>query len=529
MGRAICQATEGGTMKIAVIGAGFAGLSAAKVLREFDHEVVVFDKAPDVGGVWSVTRRYPGLRTQNDKSTYALSDLPMPRSYPQWPTGAQVQAYLESYVDKFGLGPSLRLGTEVTYATPVADGWEVTAGATTETFGHLVVANGIFSEAFIPPFDGVDILERAGGRLLAACDFHDLAGARGKHVVVVGYGKSACDVSREISKVTASTTVVARELLWKMPKKLKGVVNYKYLILTRLGEGLFRYQTLAGAEKFLHGKGDAVRRAMLSSVESVATRQLRLAELGLVPDGTFEDIARSTVSLATDGFYAAIVDGRISVLKDNTIRGFLEQDGRPYAELTDGPTIPADLVVCGTGFRQQVPFFDEAVRKRLTDGRRNFELYRQILPHDVPNLTFAGYNSSLFSPLSAEMSALWIASHLAGLHQVPPVQQRRRTVAARIAWMEKRTNGHHARGTNIIPFSMHNIDEVLSELDLNIGKPRRAQQWLLPVNPHAYRNVAKKLKKRYRHGHGVVRRGAAGRTRPWARDLNKPAIQSERS
>jgi dimethylaniline monooxygenase (N-oxide forming) len=129
-------------MKIAVVGAGFAGLSTAKVLREFGHEVVVFDKAPDAGGVWSVTHRYPGVRTQNNKGTYALSDLPMPRSYPEWPTGAQVQAYLESYVEKFGLGPSLRLGTEVTYATPVEDGWEVTAGGTTGTFGHLVVANG---------------------------------------------------------------------------------------------------------------------------------------------------------------------------------------------------------------------------------------------------------------------------------------------------------------------------------------------------------------------------------------------------
>ncbi len=34
--------------------------------------------------------------------------------------------------------------------------------------------------------------------------------------------------------------------------------------------------------------------------------------------------------------------------------------------------------------------------------------------------------------------------------------------------MEKRTNGQHARGTNIIPFSMYNIDEVLGELGLNI-------------------------------------------------------------
>jgi cation diffusion facilitator CzcD-associated flavoprotein CzcO len=484
-------------MKIAVIGAGVAGLSTAKVLREFDHEVVVFDKAPDVGGVWSVTRRYPGVRTQNNKGTYALSDMPMPRSYPEWPTGVQVQAYLESYVEKFGLGPSLRLGTEVTYATPVEDGWKVTADGMTEAFDHLVVANGIFYDPFIPPFEGVDVLNSAGGRLLAACDFHDLAGARGKHVVVVGYGKSSCDVSMEISKVAASTTVVARELLWKMPMKLKGVINYKYLMLTRLGEGLFRYHTVAGAEKFLHGEGDGVRRRMLGSIESVTTRQLRLPELGLVPDGTFEDIARSTVSLATDSFYEAIVDGRISVLRDSTIRGFLEEDGRPYAELADGTTIVADLVVCGTGFRQQVPFFDEAVRKQLTDDRSNFELYRQILPHDVPNLTFAGYNSSLFSPLSAEMSAVWIASHLAGLHQVPPVEERRRMVAARLAWMEKRTNGQHARGTNIIPFSMHNIDEVLGELGLNIGKGVRARQWLLPVNPKSYRKVAKKLKKRY--------------------------------
>jgi Flavin-binding monooxygenase-like len=185
------------------------------------------------------------------------------------------------------------------------------------------------------------------------------------------------------------------------------------------------------------------------------------------------------------------------VLRDNTIRGFAEQDGRPYAELADGTAIPADLVVCGTGFRQRVPFFDEAILKRLTDDRGNFELYRQILPHDVPDLTFAGYNSSLFSPLSAEMSAVWIASHLAGLHQVPPVEERRRMVAAQLTWMEKRTNGHHARGTNIIPFSMHNIDEVLGELGLNIGKGGRARQWLLPVNPKSYRKVAKKLKKRY--------------------------------
>ena len=485
-------------MRIAIIGAGFAGLSTAKTLREFGHDVVVYEKAPDVGGVWSATRRYPGVRTQNNKKTYSLSDHPMPREYPEWPTGAQVQDYLESYVDQFGLAPHVRLSTEVTAARPTTDGngWTVTAGGTPVVYDHVVVANGIFSEPFIPPFEGRDVLEEAGGTVLAAGEFHDLEDARGKQVIIVGYGKSSCDVAVEISTVAASTTVVARELLWKMPKKLKGVLNYKYLMLTRMGEGLFRYITPVGPEKFLHGKGDGIRRGMLGSVQSVATGQLKLAELGLVPDGTFEDIARSTVSLATDGFYELVADGEITVARDTTIVRFLEKDGEPFAELTDGSTVPADLVICGTGFVQHVPFFDDATLRRLTDDKGNFMLYRQILPVEVPNLTFAGYNSSFFSPLSAEMAALWIASYLAGQHAVPTPEQRRAIITERLAWMQERTKGQHARGTNIIPFSMHNIDEVLTEAGLNVGKATKARQWLLPVNPRSYRKAVRKLHKK---------------------------------
>ncbi|MEJ7716402.1 MAG: FAD-dependent oxidoreductase [Thermoleophilaceae bacterium] len=49
-------------MHIGIIGAGFAGLSHAKVLREFGFDVTVFDKTPDVGGVWSRTRRSAATR-----------------------------------------------------------------------------------------------------------------------------------------------------------------------------------------------------------------------------------------------------------------------------------------------------------------------------------------------------------------------------------------------------------------------------------------------------------------------------------
>lgn len=299
-------------MRIAVIGAGFAGLGTARMLMRCGFEVTVFERAPDVGGVWSRTRRYPGLRTQNDKRTYAFSEHPMPAHYPQWPSGEQVQRYLESYVEVFRLGPALRLSTEVVSATVVRPGsWSLTvrpAGAGTGTrtgtrartgaeleetltFDHLVVANGTFSQPAIPVFPGRTVFEDAGGEVSAVSDFTDLEDARGRDVLVVGYGKSACDAAVEVSDVAASTTVVARELLWKMPRYLGGVLNYKYLLLTRLGEGLFRYIRPTRVERLMHSGGGRVGQAMLNSVGALTVRQLRLRELGLVPRGDFGRIA----------------------------------------------------------------------------------------------------------------------------------------------------------------------------------------------------------------------------------------------
>ena len=74
-------------MRVGIVGAGVAGLTTAKVLKEAGHEVVVYDKAPDVGGVWSRTRRYPGLTTQSPKAQYSLSDFPMPSVHRPSPTG----------------------------------------------------------------------------------------------------------------------------------------------------------------------------------------------------------------------------------------------------------------------------------------------------------------------------------------------------------------------------------------------------------------------------------------------------------
>jgi len=62
--------------------------------------------------------------------------------------------------------------------------------------------------------------------------------------------------------------------------------------------------------------------------------------------------------------------------------------------------------------------------------------------------------------------------------------------------MDDAVSGHHCRGTKIIPYSMHNVDEVLGDLDLNISAGVRASHWLNPINPAAYRGVTPALLKR---------------------------------
>src|SRR6202042_1798423 len=87
------------------------------------------------------------------------------------------------------------------------------------------------------------------------------------------------------------------------------------------------------------------------------------------------------------------------------------------------------------------------------------------------------------------MAAVWIAADLAGTVALPEPAAMRRQVTRQLAFMDEATDTHHCHGGKIIPFSLHNVDEVLGDLGVNIGAPVRAWHWLMPVDPAAYRRV----------------------------------------
>lgn len=487
------------TPLVGIIGAGVSGLVTAKTMREHGFSVMVFEKENELGGVWASTRRYPNVTTQNTRDTYTFSDFPMPKHYPEWPTGQQVQEYLTNYARQFGIFTSIRFSTSVDRAEAIdggAGGWTIHTtqhGEASQTVVQfLVVCNGVFNEPNVPSLPGRDLF---GGTVLHSTEFrqHHLDAAKHQKVAVVGFAKSAHDILAQVSAVSEKPVCIYREAKWKMPRLFLGL-NFKYLLLHRFGESLFPYRSLYGIHKFLHGPlGKPVTSLLVKGLSKLVSTQLKLKKSGLLPDKPFESIANCSIGLTSDGFYEGVASGDIQ-LEQGEIDRFIP-DG---VVLKSGRHIVADQVIFATGFRQTVPFFDEAISNRIRNQKGWFQLYRNVLPVDVPNLTFVGYNPSLFTPFTSELAAHYSAQHFKGQLNVPDAPAMKMEIALHHDWLVQRAPHSNASGTCIIPFSFHHADELMRDMGLNTRRTRNPiTEFMMPFNPAIYKGLAKELQALY--------------------------------
>ena len=488
---------------ICIIGAGFSGISTARTLKALNYGITVYEKEPDVGGVWAASRRYPGVNTQDSKSTYALPDYPMPDDYPEWPSGQQVQEYLQNYVDLRGLTENIQLNTEVIKATFDQNQWTITTAASqadgniqesTELFDYLIIGNGVYSVPSIPQFPGADEFVAAGGIICHTSEFIDKKQAKDKHVLVVGYGKSSCDVANELTDTASSTTVVARQLIWKVPKMVGNVINNKHFFATRLSEALFPYVHPNGVDRFFQGIGNPLRKFILRSLQFVIEKQMKFKELDLYPNTTFEAIARSTISQVSGDFYKKFAAGELKIKKNTQI---VQLNGN-QAELANGEVLPADIIICGTGWRQECSFLDDQLMQKIVDEQGNFRLYRAILPVGVPRLAFNGYNSSLYTQMNCHAASLWLADYLNDGVKLPTTEQQNHSIDERLAWLEARTEGKHSKGTSMIPFTLHYVDDLLNDMGMNLTAFTRFKQWFGVVKPSDYAKILPDLQEKYK-------------------------------
>ena len=204
--------------EIAVVGAGFSGIGAAiKLDKAGFGDFAVLEAGDGVGGAWH-WNTYPGIGVDIPSLSYQFSFEPKPDWSRVYAPGAELKAYAEHCVDKYGLRERIRLRTRITRAEfdDARHEWRLTTSAGDELTARWVVsATGVFSQPQPPDVAGLG--DFAGLTMHTARWRHD-ADIRGKRVAVIGTGASAVQVIPSIAPAVDRLVVLQRTPVWCLPK-----------------------------------------------------------------------------------------------------------------------------------------------------------------------------------------------------------------------------------------------------------------------------------------------------------------------
>jgi Flavin-binding monooxygenase-like len=336
----------------AIIGAGFCGLGVAAAFKRHGIPIRVFERSDAVGGNW-YHGVYESAHIISSRKTTEYADFPMPASYPDFPSGKQMLAYLRAYAEHHRLGEHVELGAEVTRVAPAADGvsWDVElANGEAAVYGGVVVCNGHHWDRRMPSYPGAFT-----GEMMHSKDYKRPEILAGKRVLVIGGGNSACDVAVEASRHAASAHISMRRGYWFLPKTMLGVPMVEML-----------------------------RPWMPVSVQRAAVKALvrvivgRYEDYGLMrPDHKLFD---KHPTINSELLYG-IRHGRITPHPD--VQRF---DGEHVA-FVDGARERFDLVVAATGYDVSFPFLAEGVLP-FVNGLP--ELYGGVATRTRKNIYFFG-------------------------------------------------------------------------------------------------------------------------------------------
>ncbi|HEX5741780.1 MAG TPA: NAD(P)-binding domain-containing protein [Pilimelia sp.] len=352
---------------VCVVGAGAAGLSADKTLREHGFEVDCYERETDVAGLWNWRHdRSPVTAATHLVSSRPLTefpDFPMPDHWPDYPHHRQVREYLQRYATHFDLRRDVWCGTEVAEVRPTPDlRWDVTttsagsdAHRRVSRYAAVVVANGHHARPLLPRYPGQ---EDFVGRVLHAGACKDPAQLRGLRVLVVGAGNTAADLVVSLAGQAAACWWSTRRGYWIFPKYLGG---------RPLDQAFARTRALPLPHRWRQAVAAAVLRAAVGD----------LTRWGL-PRPDHPPLA--THPLVNSLLPHHLGHGLVTPVPD--VARFAARE----VVLADGRAVDPDVVVLATGYRPCFDFLPAAV---LGDARRP-RLGLHAFAPDHPTLAVVG-------------------------------------------------------------------------------------------------------------------------------------------
>ena len=210
------MARQGAALRYAIVGAGMAGILAAIKLRQNGEDFTVFEKADRIGGTWR-ENRYPGLTCDVPAHAYTYSFEPYPEWQAFYATGGEIQTYFEAVVAKYGIGPAIRFGAEVTaldWNEATAQWTVMLAGGEREAFDVVIAASGVLHHPRVPALPGLDSF---AGPAFHTAQWVDDAPIDGARVGLIGCGSTGVQIVTAINTRVANLVHFQRSPQWIMP------------------------------------------------------------------------------------------------------------------------------------------------------------------------------------------------------------------------------------------------------------------------------------------------------------------------
>ncbi|MFP3581251.1 NAD(P)/FAD-dependent oxidoreductase [Arthrobacter sp. SIMBA_036] len=201
-----------------IIGAGFGGLGqGAQFVQEGIEDFLILERGNDVGGVWR-ENTYPGAACDTQALVYCYSYFLNLKVTRMFAGQAELQGYLRSMVEEFGLGKHIHFGQNITATEWDQDRrlWTVhTADGSQFLTRSVVAAWGQLNEPNIPNFPGTETFE--GVAFHSSKWRHDLD-LTGKRVASIGSAATAVQYVPEVAKVASNLTVFQRSANYILPR-----------------------------------------------------------------------------------------------------------------------------------------------------------------------------------------------------------------------------------------------------------------------------------------------------------------------
>ena len=306
-----------------IIGAGPAGLACAATMGAAGLSVVVLEKADSVGAAWR--RHYDRLHLHTDRNHSSLPLMAMPKTYPTYPSRAEVVAYLDSYAQRFAIRPVF--DADVSRIAREGGLWRADWDGGSLAAPIAVVATGIADKPYRPSWPGQASFR---GDIVHSSAYRNPAPYLGRRVLVVGYGNSGGEIALDLAEAGVAVGLAVRGPVQILPRDLLGIPIIAWAIFYR--------RWPARLVDFINAP------ALRLAVGRIEKYGLRRPSKG--PRRMVEEHGR--VPVFDIGTLARIRDGAIKLF------GGLERFTADAVVFADGAVEKFDALILATGFRSDL-------------------------------------------------------------------------------------------------------------------------------------------------------------------------------